>query len=130
MKKILLILFSMMIVELVPPHNPPLVFANNISISNVSIEDRDSNLNTAIVEFDISWDNSWRSAENHDAAWVVLKVTKSGQVYHGYMKNSGLNPADTSPGSNKDLEIYVPTDLTGAFIRRKSTGTGAAVMAL
>src|SRR3989338_2967697 len=103
----------------------PSVFANNLSVSNVSLEDRDSAANTAIVEFDISWDNSWRNATNHDAVWIILKVTSSSVVYHGYMKDSGLDPSGTSPGSNQDLEIYVPSDSkTGAFIRRKSTGTG------
>ncbi len=98
--------------------------ANNLSITNVTLEDRDASAETAVVEFDINWDNSWRSAENHDAAWVILKVTKSSTVYHGMMKDSGVNPADTSPGSNKNLEVYVPVDKTGAFIRRKVTGTG------
>ena len=41
--------------------------ANNLTISNVSVEDRDATLNTAIVEFDVSWDNSWRNVTNYDA---------------------------------------------------------------
>lgn len=101
-----------------------LVFANNLSITNVTLEDRDQSAETAIVEFDINWDSSWRDATNHDAVWLILKVTKSSTVYHGMLEDSGVNPADTSPGSNKNLEVYVPTDKTGAFIRRKVTGTG------
>ena len=102
------------------------VSANNLSITNVSFEDRDDSQNTAIVEFDVNWDNSWRNAENHDAVWVFLKVTKSSAVYHGMMDESGINPTGTSYGSNGDLEIYVSPDLTGAFIRRKAQGTGTA----
>lgn len=102
------------------------VFANNLSITNVTLEDRDSSLDTAIVEFDISWDNSWRSTTNHDAVWVFFKVYAAATtaIYHGKMKDAGVDPSGTSPGSNKDLEIEVPSDKMGAFIRRKSTGTG------
>ncbi len=101
--------------------------ANNLVISNVSLQDRDSSADTAIVQFDLSWDNSWRTPTNHDAVWVVLKVTiNSGTPVHGNMKNAGTDPAGTSPGTSasNDLEIYVPSDKVGAFIRRKSTGSG------
>ena len=105
--------------------------ANNLTISNVSIEDRDAVLDTAIVEFDLSWDNSWRNTTNYDAVWIVLKVQTGGVWYQGMLKNGGVDPAGTSPGSNKDLEVYVPTDTHGvtdyyfgAFIYRKSSGTG------
>ena len=99
-------------------------FANNLSITNVSLEDRDTGADTVIVEFDIAWNNSWRDTTNHDAVWIIFKATKSSVIYHGNMKTAGTNPSGTSPGSNKDLEIYVPTDKKGAFIRRKSTGSG------
>jgi formylglycine-generating enzyme required for sulfatase activity len=101
--------------------------ANNLSITDVTLEDRDAGANTAVVEFNISWDNSWRNTLNHDAVWVVLKVRNvslSSYYCHGQLKKAGLNPPQTSPGTNGDLEIYVPSDKTGAFIRRKSTGSG------
>lgn len=103
----------------------PLSFANNLIISNVSLEDRDAAANTAIVEFDISWENSWRDTTNHDAIWIILKVTKSSVVYHGMMKEAGTDPLGTSTGSNEDIEIYIPSDKTGAFIRPKATSSGA-----
>ncbi len=104
---------------------PSSVFANNLRITNVTLDDRDAALNTAIVQFDISWENSWRNPTNHDAVWVFCKFNSG--YNHMPLKNSGVDPADTSPGSNKDLEIYVPPDLMGAFIRRRSSGTGTAL---
>ncbi len=109
-------------------------FANNLIISNVSLEDRDASLNTAIVEFDISWANSWRDTTNHDAVWVFLKVTKDSAASYQHGMLTGYNDADStgavnpfkmSPGSNKGLEVFVPDDGTGAFIRRKATGSGS-----
>src|SRR3989338_72848 len=85
--------------------------ANNLTISNVSVEDRDATLNTAIVEFDVSWDNSWRNVTNYDAVWIVLKIRYNNAAWvHGILDASGKDPAGTSPGSNSDLEIFVPSD--------------------
>lgn len=100
-------------------------WANNLRITSVSLEDRDATANTAVVEFDIAWDNSWRTATNHDAVWLVFKETNSGGGYlHLDLQTAGLNPTGYSTGTNGDMEIYVPTDKTGAFIRRKGSGTG------
>jgi hypothetical protein len=41
-------------------------------ISDVSVVPRDEK--TAILQFNISWEDSWRNEVNHDAAWVFFKV--------------------------------------------------------
>ncbi len=38
----------------------PLVFANNVSIENLDYVSQDTESNTALLEFDISWENSWK----------------------------------------------------------------------
>ncbi|MBN2681222.1 MAG: SUMF1/EgtB/PvdO family nonheme iron enzyme [Bacteroidales bacterium] len=51
-------------------------FANNISISNVNICNQDIVNHCTFIEFDISWENSWRVAtgpSNWDASWVFIK---------------------------------------------------------
>ena len=48
-------------------------FANNLSISNIKLVDNVPASDTSDFEFDISWDNSWRDAENYDAVWVFVK---------------------------------------------------------
>jgi len=106
-------------------------WANNVIIDSVTLEDRDSGANSVVVEFNVSWDNSWRDETNHDALWVFIKICEAtclasnGEGWeHGDLKSSGLNPADTAPGSNEDLDIFVPSDKVGAFLRRKAVGTG------
>ncbi len=124
MKNILIILFLI--------YAEP-AFANNLVISNVTLEDRNPTANTVVVQFNISWDHSWRKADNRrDAAWVFVKLldapagTPSYPWLHGKLLTAGTNPNDgTSVGSNKDLQIVIPTDKIGAFIERRVTGNGA-----
>ncbi len=102
-------------------------FANNLVISNVTIEDRNASANTMVVQFNISWDHSWRKPDGrHDAAWVFVKLYQNSTApwIHGKLYTAGTNPAGTSSGTNSDLKIVVPSDKIGAFISRTATGSG------
>ncbi|MCC6759221.1 MAG: SUMF1/EgtB/PvdO family nonheme iron enzyme [Candidatus Omnitrophica bacterium] len=123
--KIILLVFSFLIVC-----PASLALANNLVISNVTLEDRNASANTMVVQFDISWDHSWRKNDGrHDAAWIFTKIYCApggvASYVHGKMYTAGTNPADTSPGSNADVKIVVPSDKIGAFISRQATGNGA-----
>ncbi len=50
--------------------------ANNIQISSVSVQGRDTIQGTAFVQFTLSWDHSWKDRlhRNWDAAWVFVKA--------------------------------------------------------
>ncbi|MCB9770932.1 MAG: SBBP repeat-containing protein [Candidatus Omnitrophica bacterium] len=101
-------------------------FANNLVISNVTLEDRNATANTMVVQFNISWDHSWRKNDGrHDAAWVFVKINNSTPPWkHGLLYTAGTNPTNTSPGTNSDLKIVIPSDKVGAFISRTATGNG------
>lgn len=100
--------------------------ANNLAVSNVSIGSVSLGHVTAAVQFDISWDNSWRTSTNYDAAWVFIKYsTNSGISWnHGTLKAAGTNPAGFSQGSGTALDIVVPPDKKGAFLQRSANGSG------
>ncbi len=103
-------------------------FANNLVISNATLEDRNASANTMVVQFNISWDHSWRKNDGrHDAAWVFVKLYQNSTApwLHGKLYTAGTNPTGTSPGTNSDLKIVVPTDKIGAFILRTATGSGS-----
>ncbi len=106
-------------------------FANNLSISNVSLEERRPSSNTVVVEFDVSWENSWRTKINHDAIWLTVRLyNPSGSPLDKKLcqiSSTGLNPSGTSMGSNTDLEIEIPPDKYGAFLRPSSYGVNATV---
>ncbi|MCB9757198.1 MAG: hypothetical protein H6753_02085 [Candidatus Omnitrophica bacterium] len=106
---------------------PNCALANNLTISNVTLEDRNATANTMVVQFDISWDHSWRKDDGrHDAAWVFVKLYQNSTApwVHGKLYTAGTNPVGGSSGSNPDLKIVVPSDKIGAFISRTATGRG------
>ncbi len=101
---------------------------NNIAITNQCLGAQNTTARTRLVQFDASWENSWRDDENYDAAWVFLKYSADGGVTwrHATLKTSGTNPAGFSQGaSGTDLDIVVPSDRKGAFLRRSATGEGS-----
>ncbi len=108
-------------------------FANNISISNASLTGQVTGSHT-MVQFDISWENSWRTstgAANWDAAWVFVKyrvtVVNGGD---GLWKHAWLNTTNSNhiAPSGSEIKIGV-TDISGtnrgigAFFQRSGDGT-------
>ena len=102
------------------------LYANNISVSNAALGAQNTTADTEVIQFDISWENSWRDSTNYDAAWVFVKYsTDGGSTWaHATLKTAGTNPADTNIGSGTGIQIIVPTDKKGAFIQRSATGSG------
>ncbi|MEP3836110.1 MAG: SUMF1/EgtB/PvdO family nonheme iron enzyme [Algibacter sp.] len=94
--------------------------ANNITVSNISLE----NLNEpdwVQVEFDLSWENSWRLSagpSNWDAAWVFIKY----RVNSGDWQHAQIAQTDFVPASGSTIDIT--KDGIGAFIYRDSDGSG------
>lgn len=104
--------------------------ANNLQIANVTVIGR--NDTTAFVQFDISWEKSWRYASGgdslyfHDAAWVFFKVQKQGETTwnHVVLEGEGTTPSDYATGSGTPIEMVVPADRVGMFVRRSGDGAG------
>lgn len=97
-----------------------LVHANNIAVSNVSLEGQDLTDHFCYVEFDLSWDNSWRTTsvpQNWDAAWLFVKFSVAGGPWqHATLNATGfVAPA----GSSIDM-----ADGSGAFMYRDAEGSG------
>ena len=88
--------------------------ANNILISNVSLSGQNGVLNYTMINFDLSWDHSWRTStyeSNWDAAWVFVKWRlKTSNVWnHATIDTLGHTvPADAT--------IETPSDERGVFI--------------
>jgi len=111
------------------------LLANNLKLSNVAVEGRDET--TALVTFDISWENSWRHGVDrdplflHDAAWVFFKVQAEGENepwQHVRLATSGINPAGYNTGTGTPIELVVPEDRVGMFVRRSEDGRGTVTV--
>lgn len=95
--------------------------ANNIRVSNISLENLNDVSNWVHVEFDLAWDNSWRISSgpsNWDAAWVFIKYrVNSGTWTHGVISQAN---SVASAGATLDVTI----DGIGAFVYRDADGSG------
>ena len=73
-------------------------FANNVAVSNVVLTGQNATSDFTLVQFDITWDNSWRvntGPSNWDACWVFVKYsTNSGATWrHGTPPGAGSRSA-------------------------------------
>ena len=101
--------------------------ANNIAVVNVVLKNQDVAAKTVQVQFDLSWDNSWRSAAadpaytNWDAAWVFVKVKDAAGNWRPATLST--NSADHTPAANSTIDPA--SDGTGAFVYRSADYGGA-----
>ncbi len=54
------------------------VRANGLRVVNAGLARQDTVNKTAMVTFDLSWENSWRDGDRRDAAWVFVKFRAPG----------------------------------------------------
>jgi formylglycine-generating enzyme required for sulfatase activity len=97
------------------------LFANNIVVSNISLTGRNTSAQTVLVQFNLNWQNSWRTSAapfNWDAAWVFVKykVGTTGDWKHATLSTTG----HTIPSGATSTQ----PDAAGIFIYRSADGTG------
>lgn len=101
---------------------PVTLLANNIQVSNVALTGKNTTTDTYQVQFDIGWENSWRtstSEANCDAAWIFMKYRLDPSLpwVHATLGASGhVQPSGST--------IQPPVDLKGAFLFRSADGLG------
>jgi formylglycine-generating enzyme required for sulfatase activity len=100
--------------------------ANNIQVSSVTLQNIDTSADTAMVRFDLGWENSWRVTNgpaNHDAAWVFVKY-HTGDLNWKTATLDVLDSAHSVPaGATLDMGVNGTRGM-GAFIYRSVPGTG------
>lgn len=95
------------------------LFANNLSITSI-VQPNDSTL-----QFNISWENSWRTTtapSNHDAVWIFIKKREcaASQWSHTDISGTTSDHVASSP-----LQVYLDgKNNKGFFLRRSATGSG------
>jgi formylglycine-generating enzyme required for sulfatase activity len=110
--------------------------ANDIVVSNISLTDENATEDYVMVQFDLSWENSWRISSgpaNWDAAWVFVKYRLSGGEWqHASLNNNGHSGAAAAidaglldPGSAFNAST---NPALGVFIYRSADGTGTVSM--
>ncbi|MCP9234875.1 SUMF1/EgtB/PvdO family nonheme iron enzyme [Lewinella sp. JB7] len=97
------------------------LLGNNIQITGLNVDYEVDNSGFALLTFDLSWDNSWRTSAapgNWDAAWVFAKFRPDtdGEWQHIVL----TTPPAAPTGATIDI-----LDGTGAMIYAASTTSGS-----
>jgi hypothetical protein len=101
------------------------LFANNVTMSNISLSDQNFPNHYCNIKFDISWDNSWRTSTtvpgNWDACWVFAKYRVAGTyAWHHCSLSTNVNEY-TCPGA---CTISPVPDGKGVYLYRSQDGSG------
>ena len=94
--------------------------ANNMLVQNVTTTGNNAAAKTIQVQFDLSWDNSWRDGINWDAAWIFIKF----KDVNGLWQHAQLNPTGFANGSGTANTVKVTSDKVGCWVYRSALGSG------
>lgn len=98
------------------------LLANNITVSNTSLTGQNTTSHYTNVNFDVAWENSWRTStneSNYDGAWIFIKFRKNSTTdwRHCTISSTGNTAASGAT-------FFIPSDNKGAFIYRSADGIG------
>lgn len=110
------------------------VWANNIQVSNIALVNQNTTagLNNAanhtFVQFDMTWDNSWRNSagpSNWDAAWVFVKFQVFGSPSWEHATLSTTDAHHTITNNNGvTMNIDAAANGRGVMVHRTANGNG------
>ena len=108
------------------------VNANGLEIGQVRITGQNTVDEFSMIEFNISWKNSWRTStyeSNWDAVWVFVKYKKVDGAITSVWNHCSLNYVDGTGASDghtvpAGAQIKTPSDGRGVFIQRNADGIG------
>lgn len=98
-------------------------FSNNISISNITLLNKNTVAKSVYLQFDISWENSWKintGPQNWDAAWVFVKF----RINNGIWKHATLSSVDNEHHVPSEAIVDASGDGKGVFLYRATYGSG------
>jgi formylglycine-generating enzyme required for sulfatase activity len=120
MKKITLFLFSLVTSVMV-------IKANNVAVNNATLTGQVTASQYTIVQFDVSWENSWRLSagpKNWDAVWVFIKYQVFGQEWKHATLSTNSTHHSVATDNGIAATITPATDGKGVMMYRTNTGTG------
>ncbi len=108
-------------------------YGNNVQVTNARLLSQNTMDDFVMVEFDITWENSWRLAggpANWDAAWIFVKYRiGAGPWTHAFLNNTGHETCTGLVTSNGLLTPGAAFNATtnpalGVFMYRSEPATG------
>ena len=109
--------------------------ANNIQITNISLTGQNTTSDYTMVQFNLTWENSWRYStvpSNWDAAWIFVKYRVGTDPWqHAWLNSTGNTTgtgttATITPGLLNTTNAFNATTnpAMGVFVHRSGTGAG------
>lgn len=100
-------------------------FANFINVQNTTLTGQNTTNGTIQVQFDLSWNNSWRDSINYDGAWVFIKYRiGTGPWLHSTLNNTGMVNGTGTSHAIMVSPVTSTGNRAGAMIHRNTGGTG------
>ena len=93
----------------------PFIKANNIQLANVLLNGQNTGSQYSIINFDVSWENSWRTITNetnYDGAWIFVKFRKKaafGQEIPDWIKQIVTVASNNSTYRLQSNRVYLTT---------------------
>ena len=102
--------------------------ANNVSLSTPILTEPNSTQNYTYIQFDLSWENSFRDDLNWDAVWLFVKYKETGssEWNHAYLNPTAGN--HTIPAGYTCSVGLTGSYGMGVFIYRGSSGSGNSTL--
>ncbi len=102
---------------------PEEVYASNVAVTNTELTGQVASTHT-FVQFDMSWNYSWRDSVNRDAVWVFVKYrVDSGSWAHATL--SSTSGDHTVPAG---FTVEAVSDGTGVLIYRSGLTSGTSTL--
>ena len=103
-----------------------IVQANNVTLSNIQIINNGPD--STYIQFDLSWENSWRvnnGPANYDGVWVFFRYRQPGLNYWFPLSLSPNPTSDFVPGG---LAFWRDSSNMGAMFYRSASNTGTGTV--
>jgi formylglycine-generating enzyme required for sulfatase activity len=97
------------------------VMANNIQVTSAILTNQNTSGDYTSVQFNLSWENSWRDAINWDAAWIFIKYKAS---YDTLWKHATLSSTEGNHVIPSGFVCSPMSDGVGILIYRNANGNG------
>jgi formylglycine-generating enzyme required for sulfatase activity len=110
-------------------------WANNIQLSNVYLSGQNTALNFTSINFDVAWDNSWRTStneSNYDGAWLFAKWRKKGTSEWRHASINYVAPGTAAACGHTAAAgavLQTSSDGLGIWMHRDADGIGNASFA-
>ncbi len=105
--------------------------ANNVQTANVSLNGQNTALDFTMINYDISWENSWRTStneSNYDGCWIFAKFRKNNTSLWKHCTINYVSPGTASACGHTEAAgsiVKTSNDSKGVWQYRSADGIGA-----